>query len=114
VKIHIKGPAKYTIDSTPLVAGYEYCKEIGFTDGRNRCAVRPEGHPERRACEAYAVGAAEDTGRLGPTWFRNGEYCDGFACENHPHNQYMVWAYKNGIYKACVQNGVCGHVKVKR
>ena len=74
-KIHVKGPNKYTLDATPLVGGREYCKEVGWTDNRIRCAVRPEGHPEREACEAYAVGRAEDTGRVGPTWTRNSSYC---------------------------------------
>ena len=113
-KIHIRGPSKITLDSTPLVFGPDYCREIGFTDGRIRCPVRPEGHPERQDCEAYAVGMAEDTGRMGPTWTRNGEHCDGFACENHPNNQYMLWAYEGGHYKACVENGVCGDVDVDR
>jgi hypothetical protein len=114
VKVHFKRDARWTLDSTPLVADHVYCKEIGFRDGRNRCPVRPEGHPERDACETYAVGYAEDTGRQGPTWFREGKYCDGSACANHDHNQYMVYAHKNGTYKACAKNGVCGKRKVER
>jgi len=115
VYIHIRGANKYTLDSTPLVAGYEYCKQIGFTDGRNRCPVRPEGHPERVACETYAVGLAQDTGRPGPTWRRDGGFCtDGNGCENHPDNQYLLWAYVSGHYEACVQNGKCGSVDVVR
>ncbi len=111
-KIHLTGPNKWTLDSTALVSGSDYCREIGFTDGRSRCPVRPEGHPEREACEAYAVGRARDTGRTGPTWERNGEFCDGFACENHPNNQHLLWAYKAGRYAACAKNGVCGSVDV--
>jgi hypothetical protein len=114
VYIHIRGPNKFTLDSTPLVAGYEYCAEIGFTDGRNRCPVRPEGHPEREACEEYAVGYAEDTGRQGPTWRHNGNYCNGTNCENHPDNQYLLWAHHDGRYEACVKNGKCGSVEVDR
>jgi hypothetical protein len=114
VNIHIYGPNKYTLDSTPLVAGYEYCKQIGFTDGRIRCPVRPEGHPERQACEEYAVGYAEDTGRPGPTWTHNGSYCNGTNCDNHPDNQYLLWAYADGRYKACAKNGTCGSVDVDR
>jgi hypothetical protein len=113
-KVHLRGPSKWTLDSTPLVAGADYCREIGFTDGRNRCPVRPEGHPEREACEAYAVGNAQDTGRTGPTWTRNGDFCDGETCENHPENQYLLWIYVGGTYKACVENGVCGTEKVDR
>ena len=112
---HIRGANKSTLDATPLVAGYEYCREIGFTDGRNRCPVRPEGHPEREACETYAVGLARDTGRPGPTWRRNGALCsDGNGCENHPENQYLLWAWVSGQYEACVENGKCGYVEVNR
>lgn len=114
VYVHIRGPNKFTLDSTPLVGGYEYCREIGFTDGRSRCPVRPEGHPERIPCETYAVGLAEDTGRPGPTWWRNGSFCDGTACENHPDNQYLLWDYVGGYYEACVENGTCGFVEVVR
>jgi hypothetical protein len=60
------------------------------------------------------VGYAQDTGRTGPTWTRNGEFCDGEACENHPENQYLLWIYAGGTYKACVENGVCGTEKVDR
>ena len=113
-KVHIKGANKYTLDATPLVGGREYCKKIGFTDGRTRCPVRQEGHPERHACEAYAVGQAEDNGRTGPTWTRNSSYCKGNACQNHPDNQYLLWAYKSGFYEACVKGGTCGSVDVSR
>ena len=75
---------------------------------------RPEGHPERRACEEYAVGFAEDTGRTGPTWFRNNQYCDGVVCENHEHNQYLVYAIAGGTYKACVKSGKCGSKEVDK
>ncbi len=114
VKTHFKRAAKWTLDSTPLTGGWEYCKEIGFRDGRNNCPVRPEGHPERKACEAWAVGNAEDTGRTGPTWLRDNKHCDGSACENSPTNQYQVFAYKNGTYKACVKSGACGRKEVVR
>jgi len=114
VYVHIRGSNKWTLDSTPLVAGAAYCAEIGYTDGRNRCPVRPEGHPEREACEAYTVGFARDTGRTGPTWTRNGDYCNGSDCENHPDNQYLLWARKGGNYMACVESGTCGSLEVSR
>jgi len=117
VKIHLKGPRMATLDSTPLVgpdAGY--CAKIGFTDGRSFCPVRPEGAPDREACEAKVVGRAEDTGRPGPTWTREGHYCKGESsgCENNPDNQYLLWAYEGGSYQACAKNGVCGDVEVDR
>jgi hypothetical protein len=117
VTIHLRGSEFWTVDSTPLVGPDEsYCAEIGFTDGRSFCPVRPEGSPERVACEAYAVGTASDTGRAGPTWTRNGDYCTGPSggCENSPDNQYQVRAYLSGTYRACAANGVCGEEIVDR
>jgi hypothetical protein len=114
--IHIKGPNQWTLDSTPLVGpDVEYCRTIGFTDGRSRCPVRTEGNPEREACELYAVGYAEDSGRPGPTWTLNGNYCKGGDdCDNHPDNQYLLWARASGYYEACTKDGVCGGVQVDR
>ena len=114
VKLHLRGRDYLTLDVTPLVGpNAGYCAEIGFTDGRQFCAVRPEGDPMRAECEAYAVGRAEDTGRVGPTWTRqDGEYCTTFEetyCSNHPDNQYQLWVYCGGIeYVACTSNGTCG------
>jgi hypothetical protein len=112
-KVHTRGPNRITLDSTPLVGpDGDYCRTVGFTDGRLFCAVRPEGNPERVACEAYGVGRAEDTGKYGPTWTRNGQYCTGDLCENDPDNQYMLWAYSSGTYEACTESGVCVSLQV--
>jgi hypothetical protein len=113
-KIHIRGPNHWTLDTTPLVRDRDYCAAVGFTDGRGECAVRPEGSPDRSACEEYAVGYADDTGRQGPTWYRNGQLCDGTACENHPDNQYLLFANLSGYYEACTKDDVCGGVEVDR
>jgi len=113
VKIHMKNKDYWTLDATPLVGPDAlYCQTIGFTDGRQFCAVRPEGDPKRAECEAYAVGRAADTGRIGPTWNRQGQPCTGreSLCENSPHNQYQLWIYKGGLYEACAENGACGSV----
>lgn len=111
VKVHLKGREFLTMDSTPL-AGPDnlYCWEIGYRDNRRFCPVRPEGHPERAACENWAVGNARDTGRPGPTWTLGDAPCTGpvSGCENHPENQYLLKVYKYGVYLACVRNGVCG------
>ena len=115
VKVHLRGPSAWTLDSTPLFgpdAGY--CALIGFTDGRQFCPVRPEGHPEREGCELFAVGLAQDTGRPGPTWRRNGSLCNGSSCENHPDNQYFVKAIGSGTYEACPRSGGCGTLDVAR
>ena len=78
VKVHLRGAEAWTLDSTPLVGpDATYCAKIGFTDGRSVCPVRPEGHPERAACELYVTGRAADTGRPGPTWTFGGRFCTG-------------------------------------
>jgi hypothetical protein len=116
VKIHQRGENHWILDSTPLVGpDPAYCAKIGFTDGRGMCPVRPEGHPERVQCETYVTGRASDTGRPGPTWSVDGARCTGRpTCENHPDNQYLLVAYKSGLYRACGKNGVCGEVQVDR
>jgi len=116
-KIHIRGPNRWTLDSTPLVGpDGDYCRKIGFTDGRLFCPVRTEGSPDRIACETYAIGKAKDTGRPGPTWYRDGQLCTGevSGCENHEENQYLLYVYKGGLYKACTRDGVCGEVVADR
>lgn len=116
VKVHQRGDSRWLLDSTPIVGpDAAYCAKIGFTDGRSMCPVRVEGHPEREACELYVTGRARDTGRSGPTWYVDGSLCTGPpACDNHPDNQYQVFAYKNGLYKACGKNDVCGELTVAR
>jgi len=116
VKIHLKSPSRYTLDSTPLVGpDAAYCAKIGLPD-RNICPVRAEGAADRAACEAYAIGQADDTGRNGPTWYRNGRLCTGQGgdCENHPDNQFLLWAFGDGTYEACTKDDVCGEVQVDR
>jgi hypothetical protein len=117
VKVHIKGGQGWVIDSTPLVGpDPAYCALIGFTDGRSFCPVRPEGNPQREACELYVTGRAKDTGRPGPTWYFDGSFCTGPAmgCENHPDNQYQAIVYRSGTIEACGKNGVCGELDVVR
>jgi hypothetical protein len=113
--VHIKGPNITTLDSTILVGpDADYCRQVGFTDGRRFCPVRAEGNPERGPCEQMISGTAVDTGRYGPTWRRNGALCDGVVCANHPDNQYLLFAYTSGTYTACVQEVYCGEVDVDR
>jgi hypothetical protein len=118
VKIHANGGDRLLLDSTPLVGpDAEYCKRVGFSDGRSFCPVRAEGSPDRIACEAARVGTASDTGRSGPTWSANGHPCDsadsGSRCQNHGDNQYLVWAYGAGTFRACTQSGVCGELQLQ-
>jgi hypothetical protein len=117
VKVHSHQSDRYVLDATPLVGpDVEYCRRIGFDD-RSFCPVRPEGDPERQACEAATVGAADDTGRPGPTWTVNGGACDGAdhaggACVNHASNQYLAIAYGAGTFRACAASGVCGAISL--
>jgi hypothetical protein len=117
VKVHFYGGEYWTLNSTPLVGhNREYCDSIGFTDGRSLCPVRPEGHPERIPCETWAVGEAQDTGRVGPTWTLDDHFCTGpdSGCANAPDNQFLLWVYESGRYAACVTNGACGFLNVDR
>jgi hypothetical protein len=110
VKIHIHGAGRTILDSSPLVGpDGAYCQAIGFTDGRKYCPPRPEGNPERGACDAALMGTAADTGRAGPTWRVNGGPCVfASGCENHPDNQFLAFAYGPGTYQACASSGICG------
>jgi len=115
VKVHARLAGRVVLDATPLVGpDAAYCRQVGFTDGRSFCAVRPEGYPDRQACEAALVGQADDTGRYGPTWSANGKRCDGpdggASCLNHPENQYLAFAYGTGAFRACAASGVCGEI----
>ncbi len=116
VNIHLRGSDAWTLDSTPIVKDAAFCAKIGFTDGRSMCPVRPEGHPQRSACELYAVGRAKDNHRPGPTWYFEGHFCTGppSGCMNHPDNQYQLKIYVGGTFSACAQNGVCGEVMADR
>jgi hypothetical protein len=110
-KVHMKGPEYYTLDSTPIVGpAPDYCFAIGYTDGRQFCPIRPEGVEDRAACENWRVGKAQDTGRPGPTWRKDGHFCTGPAsgCDNHPENQYSLWAYtavSGGVFTVTAENG---------
>jgi hypothetical protein len=106
-------PTQRVLNSSPLVGpDGAYCKAIGYTDGRLFCPLRPDGHPEREACEALQVGRATDTGRIGPTWTVNGRSCLGTpgaaSCGPHPDTQVLALTYGAGIFRACVAGGICG------
>lgn len=114
VKIHIYGANRLILDSTPLVGpDAAFCAKIGYTDGRRFCPSRPEGHPEKYACDAMLMGQADDTGRVGPTWYVDHKACVfENGCENHPDNQFLSFAYKAGLFEACAHNGVCGSLVI--
>ena len=116
--VRLAGGGEVTIDSTAIVGpDVLYCASIGFTDMRSLCPVRLAGDPEREPCEARAVGRARDTGRYGPTWTADGQYCRGLAvngCANHPDDQYKLLVSRPGTYVMCAANGACGEQRVDR
>jgi hypothetical protein len=124
VKIQLDVGFRKVLTSTPLVGpDRDYCATIGYTDGRRFCPTRPEGHPLQPACDALVMGRATDTGRIGPTWNRNGQPCqppqptappgEGQSkCVNNGDNQFNLWAYGTGNFEACsnVTVNICGSI----
>ncbi len=113
---HGRGPDYRILDSTPYVLGQDYCANVGYTDGRVDCPIRPDGASDKEACENWRAGDAEDTGRPGPTWKNEeGDHCTGpeSGCQNSDDNQYQLWVYKPGRYGACAQTGSCCEVEVE-
>jgi hypothetical protein len=109
VKVHIDNGFRKVLDSRPIVENVNgYCAASGSNGGGKYCDTRPEGSTQREACDALVVGRAKDTGRIGPTWTRNGRPCSPVGapegsegCLNHPDNQFLVIARGGGDYLAC-------------
>lgn len=123
VKIHAQDPPRIVLDSKPVVVSVNgYCDKVGFGDWKF-CDTRPEGHPERAACDYLVTGQAEDTGRWGPTWFYGNDLCSYFpgSCSNHSTEQFLAVARAKGTYEACASenwpvaaNGTrCGSYELK-
>lgn len=113
VKVHgVSGTGRAVLDSKPIVANVDgYCAKAGFGAADKFCDTRPEGHSERHACDAVAVGKAKDTGRWGPTWTGHDQPCGAFGsnhpvCVNHPDNQFLVIAKGGGGFLACAADDV--------
>jgi hypothetical protein len=123
VKVHSNQGQKKVLDSAPIVCSGgdypEFCETMMKDPSRRCCPVRPEGHPQRSACETMVMGIARDSGRVGPTWTVNGKSCvsgDSTAvprCVNHPENQFLLFAFGPGLYTACSASGACGEVQVQ-
>jgi hypothetical protein len=123
LKVHGGSDDRLVLDSKPLVVNQDdYCDRVGF-GGWKFCETRPEGHPERVACDYLVVGKAEDTGRWGPTWFYGSDLCAYFpsSCNNHASEQFLAIAKSTGTYEACA-DGVwpvatggtrCGTIDIK-
>ncbi len=105
VTIFTYNPDRILLDSKPLVMNVDnYCDRVGIGSGQY-CDTRPEGDPQRVACDYLATGIS-NTGRWGPSWYYNGVPCvaagqDG-SCANNIGNQFMAVAKDPGEYAACV------------
>jgi hypothetical protein len=103
LKVHAQDGSRIVLDSKPVVVNVDgYCDKVGFGDWKF-CDTRPEGNPERVACDYLVTGRAEDTDRWGPTWFFGNDLCSYFpaSCANHPTEQFMAIAKATGTYEAC-------------
>jgi hypothetical protein len=105
------------VDSKPVVINDgrnsqtdSYCGKIGFDFRAAYCETRPEGHPQREACDALVVGKASDTGRYGPTWSKDGQPCVAAGsetdpgCTNYDGNQFMAVSRGPGDMLACASD----------
>ena len=72
VSVQLDNGFRKLVDSRPIVINEgqgttnSYCGKIGFDSRAPYCDTRPEGHPQREACDILVVGRASDTGRYGP------------------------------------------------
>ena len=103
VKIHGYEGNRIVFDSKPVVPNTDgYCDKAGFGDWKY-CDTRPEGHPERTACDYLVTGISEETDRWGPTWYFDDKPCgtDPTLCAHHPSEQFMTIGKAKGVYEAC-------------
>jgi hypothetical protein len=97
-------------DSTPLAysPGGTFCASVGFFNadgvtGRLFCSPRPEGHPERLACEQVILGGPA------PVFVWDGP-ADQFAIRDNPFT--VEFTTGKGTVKACnADQKVCSEVK---
>jgi len=101
VKLFQTSP-KRTYDVAFLVGpDAAYCAAVGYTDGRSMCTVRPDGHPERDACEALRVGTPVWTFvGAGDCFSRPNPYI--FRCQPDAHGVLTVCDGKTGATCASV------------
>jgi hypothetical protein len=107
VKVHAGESGRWILDSKPLVVSEDgYCDKMGFGDWKF-CETRPEGHPQREACDYLVTGKASDTGRWGPNWYHDNDICSTVpgVCVNHGSNQFLAVAKDTGEYRACAAEG---------
>ncbi len=116
VSVQVDNGFRKLVDSRPVVENVgrgtsdSYCGRVGFDSRAQFCDTRPEGNPQRPACDALVTGRATDTGRYGPTWEWEDRPCgpegSGTAegCVNHTSNQFLVIARGEGALLACASS----------
>jgi hypothetical protein len=123
VTIHSNDGGRTVLDSKPLVANVDdFCDRVGF-GGWKFCETRPEGDPQRVACDYMVTGRAEDTARWGPTWFYDSDLCSlqPSQCALHGTEQFLAIAKSPGRYTACAREDYpiaeggtrCGWIEIK-
>jgi hypothetical protein len=104
VKIHGYEGNRIIFDSKPVFPNTDnYCDRAGFGAWKY-CDSRPEGHPERVACDYLVAGISPETDRWGPTWYLDDRPCgiDASKCAHHPYEQFMTVGKVKGTYEACM------------
>jgi hypothetical protein len=117
LSVQVDQGSRKLIDSKPVVENTgrgsqadSYCFKVGFDFRVAYCDTRPEGNAQREACDALVVGRATDTGRIGPTWSKDGKPCDmggngsSSPCSNHPDNQFLAISRGDGQMLACASD----------
>ncbi len=107
--LDIKSNDGYTrvLKATPQVPNTDgYCDKVGF-GAYKFCNVRPDGDPQKAACEGVVLGQA-DTGQWGPSWKYSLNYeqehpCTGSdpGCTVNAGNQYLVTTKGQAVFFAC-------------
>lgn len=116
VAVQLDNGFRKLVDSRPVVENTgrgtadSYCGKVGFDARAAYCDTRPEGHPQREACDILVVGKAADTGRYGPTWSKDGRACvdagseTAPGCTNHALNQFLAVSRGPGDMLACASD----------
>ncbi len=112
------------LGAEPLVWNVDrYCERVGFGNWRF-CPTRPEGDPQKAACDGLATGRAADTGLWGPTWTWDDQPCDSTwsGCGHDPSDPFTVSVLDAGLFTACAASDVtvvpggsrCGELAIHR
>ena len=115
-KLHLVGPDFYTLDSTALVDGLEYCTSVGFIDRIH--LPRPQGgQPRASALRGVARGTRRGHRPVRPDLDRQREVLHRArraAATTTPRTSTRFSSTRPGTYRVCAQTGKCCEVTVDR